>query len=62
MSPLPPAVLFAVFALAAAAGAYQIGAHFRGWRVGLVAALGTLAFFAALGAGMWALVASFAAP
>jgi hypothetical protein len=59
MSPVLPAVLFALFALATAAGAYLIGAHFRGRRAGVLAALGTLAFFAALGAGMWAMLGAY---
>ena len=60
MSPVLPASLFVVFALVAAAGAYLVGAHFRGHRAGLLAALGTLAFFAALGAAMWALLGAYA--
>lgn len=54
-------VLFTLFALLSALGAYLIGAHFRGRRTGLLAALATLAFFAALAAAMWWLVADFAA-
>jgi hypothetical protein len=53
-------VLFALFTLLSALGAYLIGAHFRGRRTGLLAALATLAFFAALAAAMVALFAGFA--
>lgn len=56
------AVLFTLFALLSAVGAYLIAAHFRGRRAGLLAALSTLAFFAALAAAMVALFAGFAAP
>ena len=55
-------VLFALFALLTALGAYLIGAHFRGRRTGVLAALATLACFAALAAAMLALFATFAAP
>lgn len=54
-------VLFTLFALLSALGAYLIGAHFRGRRTGLLAALATLAFFIALAAAMMALFATFAA-
>ena len=53
-------VLFALFALLSALGAYLIGAHFRSRRTGLLAALATLAFFIALAAAMMALFATFA--
>lgn len=59
-SSLLAGALYVLFALLSAAGAYLIGAHFRGRRTGVAAALATLAFFAALGAGMWALLAAFA--
>lgn len=49
---MPPNLVFALFALIAAAGAYLIAAHFRGRRAGLGAALLTLIFFAAVFGGM----------
>lgn len=58
--PLLPAILFAVFALLATVGAYLIAVHFRGRRAALVAAVVTLAFFAALAAGMWTMVGRYA--
>lgn len=54
------AVLYVLFTLLSALGAYLIGAHFRGRRTGLLAALATLAFFLALAAAMWALFTTFA--
>lgn len=59
-STLLAGTLFVLFALLSATGAYLIGAHFRSRRTGVVAALGTLAFFAALAMGMAALFAAFA--
>lgn len=59
-STLLAGALFVLFALLSAAGAYLIGAHFRGRRTGVTAALATLAFFAALAMGMAALFAAFA--
>jgi hypothetical protein len=53
-------VVFVLFALLSAHGVYLIGAHFRGRRTGLLAALATLGFFAALAAAMMALFATFA--
>ena len=58
--PLLPVVLYSLFTLLATAGAALIVAHFRGRRAGLVAALSTLAFFAALAAGMWAMLGRYA--
>lgn len=58
---VPGVVLYVVFALVTGLGAYLIGAHFRGRRTGVLVALGTLAFFLALAAAMWALFAGFAA-
>ena len=55
---MPPNVVFVLFALIAAAGAYAIGAHFRGRRAALGAALLTLLFFAAVFAGLTALLRS----
>ena len=55
-------VVFVLFALLSTHGVYLIGAHFRGRRAGLLAALATLGFFAALAAAMWALFAKFPAP
>jgi hypothetical protein len=54
-------VLFTLFALLSALGAYLIGAHFRGRRAGFLAAVATLAGFAALAAAMLAIFARFAA-
>jgi hypothetical protein len=59
-STLLAGTLFVLFALLSTAGAYLIGAHFRGRRTGVAAALATIAFFAALAAGMWALFVAFA--
>jgi hypothetical protein len=56
------AVVFVLFALLSALGVFQIGAHFRGRRTGLLAALVTLGFFAVLAAAMLTLFAGFAAP
>jgi hypothetical protein len=56
------AVVFVLFVLLSALGAFQIGAHFRGRRTGLLAALATLGFFAALAVAMLALFATFTAP
>jgi len=53
-----PAVLFTVFALLAVAGAYLVGAHFNGRRLGVVLALAAAAFFAALHALLEWLLAS----
>lgn len=55
-------VVFVLFALLSAHGVYLIGAHFRGRRTGLFAALATLALFAALAAAMLAIFATFAGP
>lgn len=58
--PLLPVVLYLLFTLLATAGAALIAGHFRGRRAGFVAALSTLAFFAALAAGMWAALGRYA--
>jgi hypothetical protein len=55
---LLPTVIFLVFALLAAAGAYLGGTRYRGQRTGLAAALAALVFFAALYAGLIALLRS----
>lgn len=60
MPVLLPAIVFVVFALLSAAGAFLVGAYLRGSRSGLLAALGTLAFFAVLAAAMVALFSTFA--
>jgi hypothetical protein len=59
---MPPNLVFALFALIAAAGAYLIAANFRGRQAGLVAALLTLGFFAAVFAGLIALLRSGGVP
>jgi hypothetical protein len=59
---MPPNLVFALFALIATAGAYLIAASFRGRRAGLVAALLTLGFFAAVFAGLIALLRSGGMP
>lgn len=43
-----PAVLYVLFTLLSAVGAYLIGAHFRTRTVGALFALGTLLFFVGL--------------
>lgn len=58
-STLLAGILFVLFALLSATGAYLIGAHFRSRRAGVTAALATLAFFAALAAAMWALFGAY---
>ena len=45
---LLPTIIFALFGLACAAGAYFLFAHQRGRGMGLAAAVTVLAFFAAL--------------
>jgi hypothetical protein len=55
---MPPNLVFALFALLAAAGAYWIAASRRGRLAGFGAALATLIFFAAVFAGMVALLRS----
>jgi hypothetical protein len=55
---MPPNLVFALFALLAAGGAYWIVAGWRGRLAGLAAAAATLVFFAALFAGMTALLRS----
>lgn len=47
-----PSILFALFALFSAAGAYFLTAQTRGRNAGIVAALLTLFFFALLFVGM----------
>jgi hypothetical protein len=54
------AILFSLFALITAIGAWSIGAHFRSHRAGALAALVVLTFFAALAVAMWWLVTGFA--
>jgi hypothetical protein len=44
-----PALLYVLFTLLSAVGAFWIGAHFRNRRVGAVAAAAVLFFFLALG-------------
>ena len=51
-----PLALFSLFALLSVIGAYFVAAHWRGWKVGVWAALGTAVFFAALLAGVGALL------
>ncbi|HEX4498684.1 MAG TPA: hypothetical protein VIE43_23600 [Thermoanaerobaculia bacterium] len=51
-----PLLLFVVFALLSVAGAYLVVAHWRGRRAGVVAALLTALFFAAVLAGLLALM------
>jgi hypothetical protein len=51
-----PAVLFVLFALFAAAGAYLAAVGPKGRRFALVAALVVLAFFVALGFGVVTLI------
>jgi hypothetical protein len=53
---MPPNLVFWLFALLATAGAYLIAAHHRGRIAGLGAALLTLFFFAAIFAGLVALL------
>jgi len=55
---MSPNFVFVLFALLAAAGAYLIVAHRRGRLAGLGAALLALIFFAAVFAGLVALLAS----
>ncbi len=55
---MSPNFVFALFALLAAAGAYLVVAHRRGRLAGLGAALLALIFFAAIFAGLVALLAS----
>jgi drug/metabolite transporter superfamily protein YnfA len=51
-----PLLLFVVFALLSVVGAYLVGAHWRDRRAGIVAALLTGLFFAALLFGVLALM------
>jgi hypothetical protein len=51
-----PLALFLLFALLSAAGAYLAVAHARGRTAGVWAAVGTILFFGALLAGLWALM------
>jgi drug/metabolite transporter superfamily protein YnfA len=51
-----PLVLFVVFTLLSIVGAYLVVAHWRGRRAGIVAAMLTALFFAALLAGVLALM------
>jgi drug/metabolite transporter superfamily protein YnfA len=51
-----PLLLFVVFALLSVIGAYLVAAHWKGRRGGVVAALLTALFFAAVLAGLAALM------
>jgi len=51
-----PLALFLLFALLSAIGAYLVVAHWRGRAAGAWAAALTVVFFAALLAGVWALM------
>ena len=53
-----PLALFLLFALLSAVGAFVAVAHWRGRAAGALAALLTALFFAALLAGLWALLRS----
>lgn len=52
-------VLYVVFALLSALGLYLVAAHFHSRRLGVVLALLTLAFFAALAAWLRWMVAAY---
>jgi hypothetical protein len=59
MSPMwMPLALFLLFALLSSVGAYLAVAHWRGRKAGAWAAAGTVLFFGALLAGVWALMRS----
>jgi hypothetical protein len=51
-----PSILFILFAVFSSLGAYFLAAHFRGRASGILAALLTLVFFAALFLGLLALM------
>ncbi len=53
-----PSILFGLFTLFSSIGAFLITAHFRGRAAGIVAAVLTLIFFAALFGGLVALMPS----
>jgi hypothetical protein len=55
---LIPTIIFVVFTVLSAVGAYLVLAHSRGRRAGAVAALGTVLFFTVLYAGLLALLRS----
>jgi hypothetical protein len=57
-----PSLLFGLFALFSAVGAYLITAHYRTRAAGIVAALLTLSFFAALFLGLLALMPTDSLP
>ncbi len=57
-----PSILFALFALFSAAGAYFLTAQTRGRNAGIVAALLTLFFFALLFVGMLFLMSAEGLP
>ncbi|HWM93676.1 MAG TPA: hypothetical protein VN493_23160 [Thermoanaerobaculia bacterium] len=57
-----PTLLFILFALFSATGAYFLTAHFRGRTAGIVAALLTLFFFAALFLGLLVLMPAESLP
>jgi len=51
-----PLSLFFFFALLSVVGAYFVAAHFRGWKVGVWAALATVVFFCVLVLGLGVLL------
>jgi len=53
---IPPLLLFLLFSLMAAAGAYLIGVHFKGRLAGVLAGLLTLLFFIVLLWGVYELM------
>lgn len=53
-----PTLLFTLFAVLSAAGAFLVARHFRGWAAGLLAAAGTLLFFLGLAALLYWLLAA----
>lgn len=55
-------VLYTVFALLAATGAFLVAAHFRGYRLATALAAGVLAFFVLLAVALAAMVAAFGGP
>jgi hypothetical protein len=59
---MPPNLVFVLFAALAAAGSYLIVAHQRGRLAGAGAALLTLVFFAAVFAGLMALMRGWGSP
>ena len=59
---LIPTIIFTVFTVLSAVGAYLILAHSKGRRAGALAALATALFFAVLFAGLLALLRSAGFP